>query len=47
MDERRKYEKPTVESRDITPGVYGNYSQGNDGAHAGSDNNFELHRHQE
>lgn len=28
MSKRKKYEKPTVESREIKPGVYGDYGQG-------------------
>lgn len=28
MIERKKYEKPTVESRELTPGVYGDYGHG-------------------
>ncbi|MHB8078485.1 MAG: hypothetical protein ACYDIE_04445 [Candidatus Krumholzibacteriia bacterium] len=28
MNERKKYEKPTVESHEIAPGVYGDYGQG-------------------
>jgi len=28
MNKHKKYEKPTVESREIAPGVYGDYGQG-------------------
>jgi len=30
MNERKKYEQPTVESREIAPGIYGDYGQGID-----------------